>query len=123
MAKLEVLAQDVKQTISDLRLYRSGWANDICEGWNCSIDGAQEITFTLYEVSGSIILSLQAVLAGNFRDKMALYLVKRKLENLVNSDNFKKFDGLGKIHACNVVTTGTKHHIRVMMETLEVLTA
>lgn len=32
MAKLEILADDAKQQISDLKLYRSGWANDIREG-------------------------------------------------------------------------------------------
>lgn len=123
MAKIELIASDIEKTINDLKCYRSGWANDIREGWNCHMKGSQEIEFTLYEVSGCIILSLEDALAGRFRDKMALFLVKKKLEELVVSTDFKFFDELGKAHACGVVTSGTKHHIRVMMETLEVLTA
>ena len=123
MAKIEVLAQDIKSTIDDLKRYRSGWANDIREGWRNHMEGSQEISFALYEISGSIILSLQDALAGRFRDKMALFLVKKKLEELVTSENFKFFDELGKAHVCGVITTGTKQHIRIMLETLEVLTA
>ena len=48
---------------------------------------------------------------------------KKKLEELVTSENFKFFDELGKAHVCGVVTTGTKQHIRIMLKTLEVLTA
>lgn len=123
MAKLEVTVDDVKNTIRDLELYRSGWANDIREGWNVAVPGAQEILFDLYEISGSIILSLEDVLDGHFRDKMALHLVKRRLERLVSSKEFRIFDELGRDGFSRVVTTGTKHHIRVMTETLEVLTA
>lgn len=123
MAKIELIASDIKKTINELKLYRSGWANDIREGWRNHMKGSQEIEFTLYEVSGCIILSLEDALAGRFRDKMALFLVKKKLEELVVSTDFKFFDELGKAHTCGVVTSGTKHHIRVMMEALEVLTA
>ena len=123
MAKIEVMTGDVKKTISDLKFYRSGWANDIREGWNVGMPGAQEILFELYEISGCVILSLEDVLDGRFRDKMALHLVYEKLNRLVSSKEFRCFDELGKMGACGVVTSGTKHHIRVMMETLEVLIA
>lgn len=123
MAKLEVTTDGVKDTITDLKLYRSGWANDIREGWNFSQPGGREILFALYEISGSIILSLEDVLAGRFRDKMVLHLVKRRLDQLVSSKEFRIYDELGRDGAYRVVTTGTKHHIRVMTETLEVLIA
>lgn len=121
MAKLEVTVDGVKNTIRDLKFYRSGWANDIREGWRVDMPGAQEILFELYEISGSIILSLEDVLDGHFRDKMALHLVYDKLERLISSKEFECFDEMGKLGTCFVVTSGTKHHIRVMMEALAVL--
>lgn len=122
MAK-ELIAEDVKATVRDLKFYRGGWANDIREGWGIGMPGAEDILFSLYEISGAIILSLEDVLDGRFRDKMALLLVKRKLEKLVSSKEFRIFDEMGRIGMCGVVTNGTKHHIRVMQETIEVLTA
>ncbi|MBR1825079.1 MAG: hypothetical protein IJ770_00630 [Alphaproteobacteria bacterium] len=123
MAKFEFFAEDVKKVINDLHLYRSGWANDIREGWNCSIPGAKEIEYELYEISAVIILALDDRLAGRGWDKMAMFLTKDKLTRLVQSENFKKFDEMGQLHLCGVVTGGTKHHIRVMFECLEALTA
>ncbi len=123
MAKFEFIAEDVQKVINDLKLYRSGWANDIREGWNCSMPGSKEIKYALYEISAVIILALENRLAGRGRDKMAMFMAKEKLEKLVTSDDFKFFDELGQTHLCGVVTSGTKHHIRVMMECLEILTA
>lgn len=123
MAKFEFIADDVKKVMNDLKLYRSGWANDIREGWNCGMSGSKEIEYALYEISAVIILALENRLAGRGRDKMAMFMAKEKLEKLVTSDDFKFFDELGQAHLCGVVTSGTKHHIRVMMECLELLTA
>lgn len=123
MAKMELLTEDVQAQIKSLTFYRGGWANDLREGWEVGMEGSKEILFELYETSGCIILALESVLQGRYRDKMAMHLVKRKLTRLVASENFKQFDELGKAGMCGVVTTGTKHHIRVMMEALEVLTA
>lgn len=123
MAKLEICSNDVKESINALKLFRSGWANDIREGWDCSIPGAKELTFELYEISGSIILALEQVLAGNYRDKMAMLMTKAKLERLVKSEDFDHFSILNEEGFSHVVTNGTKHHIRVMFECLEVLTA
>lgn len=122
MAKIEVLAQDVKEEINQLQLFRSGWANDIREGWNFGMSGAKEILFELYEVSGSIILALQQIQKGRYRDKMAMILVKNKLQKLVDSETFKEFETMGREGMCRVVTSGTKHHIRVMFEDLKILT-
>lgn len=123
MIKLEITVDGVKETIKELKLYRRGWANDIREGWNFSQPDGRDIVFSLYEISGSIILSLEDVLIGRFRDKMALHLVKRRLDQLVSSKEFRIYDELGQAGACDVVTNGTKHHIRVMTDTLEILTA
>lgn len=123
MAKLEICSNDVKESINALKLFRSGWANDIREGWDCSIPGAKELTFELYEISGSIILALEQVLAGNYRDKMAILMTKAKLERLVKSEDFDRLSILNEAGLSHVVTNGTKHHIRVMFECLEVLTA
>lgn len=123
MAKIELLSQDMQKTLNDLQLYRSGWANDIREGWKGGTDDAAELTYEFYMISGSIILALQQVLQGHYRDKMAMVMTKAQLEKLVNSEPFKLFDELGKEGISNVVTTGTKHHIRIMLEVLEAMTA
>lgn len=123
MAKFEFIADDVTKVMNELKLYRSGWANDIREGWICSIPGSKEIEYELYEISAVIILALENKLAGRGRDKMALFLTKDKLDKLVKSDEFHKFDVWGEAHICGVVTSGTKHHIRLMFECLEILTA
>ncbi len=123
MAKLEICSADVKETIKSLKLFRSGWANDIREGWNCSMVGAKELTYELYEISGTIILALEQLLEGHYRDKMAMFMTKSKLEKLVKSKDFDWFSAMSDAGHCGVVTTGTKHHIRVMFECLEVLTA
>jgi len=123
MAKFEINANDVKEQIKDLTLYRSGWSNDIREGWTVGIPEARDLLFDLYQISGCIILALEDVLNGCYRDKLPLILVKRKLLNLTHSKTYRHFDEMGKVGICYVVTTGTKHHIRVMMDCLEILTA
>mgnify|MGYP001098625727 CR=1 FL=1 len=122
MAKIEVNANDIKEQINDLKLYRSGWANDIREGWTGGMPGAKELIFDLYQISGCIILALQDILKGRYRDKLAMILVKRKLSNLTHSQTYHRFDEMGKAGICHVISNGTKHHIRVMMECLEILT-
>ena len=123
MAKLEVLGEDVLQQIADLKVYRSGWANDIREGWDFGVPEMQNILLGLYEISGSIILALQQVTEGHYRDKMAMILVKRKLQNLVKSEDFKDYDDLCAHGFTNVISTGTKQHIRIMFDCLDLLTA
>ena len=123
MAKLDVLSSDVLQQISDLKIYRSGWANDIREGWQFGAEDIQGILFGLYEISGSIILALEQVIKGHYHDKMAMILVQRKLQNLVKSEDFKDYDELCTKGFMSVISSGTKHHIRVMFDCLKILTA
>ncbi len=123
MAKLDVLSSDVLQQISDLKIYRSGWANDIREGWQFGAEDIQGILFGLYEISGSIILALEQVVKGHYHDKMAMILVQRKLQNLVKSEDFKDYDELCTKGFMSVISSGTKHHIRVMFDCLKILTA
>ncbi len=123
MAKIEVNVNDVKEQINDLQLYRSGWANDIREGWKTGLPGSKELLLDLYQISGCIILALQDVLAGEYRDKMAMTLIRRKLLGLTHSKSYKRFDEMGKEGMCNTITTGTKQHIRIMFECLDILTA
>lgn len=123
MAKLDVLSSDVLQQISDLKIYRSGWANDIREGWQFGAEDIQGILFGLYEISGSIILALEQVVKGHYHDKMAIILVQRKLQNLVKSEDFKDYDELCTKGFMSVISSGTKHHIRVMFDCLKILTA
>ncbi len=123
MAKLDVLSSDVLQQISDLKIYRSGWANDIREGWQFGAEDIQDILFGLYEISGSIILALEQVVKGHYRDKMAMILVQRKLQNLVKSEDFKDYDELCTEGFMSVISSGTKYHIRVMFDCLKILTA
>ena len=123
MAKLDVLSSDVLQQISDLKIYRSGWANDIREGWQFGAEDIQGILFGLYEISGSIILALEQVVKGHYHDKMAMILVQRKLQNLIKSEDFKDYDELCTKGFMSVIFSGTKHHIRVMFDCLKILTA
>lgn len=123
MAKLNVLTQDVQQQISDLKVYRSGWANDIREGWQFGDEEVQNILLSLYEISGSIILALEQVVNGHYRDKMAMILVKRRLKNLVKSESFKDYKSLCAHGFTDVISTGTKQHIRIMFDCLDLLTA
>lgn len=123
MAKLKVLTQDVQQQISDLKVYRSGWANDIREGWQFGDEEVQNILLSLYEISGSIILALEQVVNGHYRDKMAMILVKRRLQKLVTSQGFKEYDQLCKQGFMDVISCGTKQHIRIMFDCLDLLTA
>ena len=123
MAKFEVIGQDVRETINALKIYRSGWANDIREGWSCGLPGAKEVLYELYEISGTIILALENRLAGSGVDKMAMHMTHDKLAKFVKSELFSEFSCLGEVGACGVVRSGTRHHIRVMFECLEVLMA
>jgi len=120
MAKFEVIGQE---TINALKSYRSGWANDIREGWSCGLPGAKEVLYELYEISGTIILALENRLAGSGIDKMAMHMTHDKLTKFVKSELFDEVSCLGEAGACGVVRSGTKHHIRVMFECLEVLLA
>lgn len=123
MAKLEVLGEDVLQQISDLKLYRSGWANDIRESWKICDPEVQDILFSLYEISGSIILALEQVAEGHYRDKMAMTLVFRRLQKLVCSDRFRMYEELSSAGFTRIISTGTKHHIRIMLDCLKILIA
>lgn len=115
--------ESVNEFLLALRIFRSGWSNQIREGWDFSTDDLKEIYFELYEVSGSIILALQQYAKGYFRDKMAMILVERKLRRLVKSENYAHWDDMSEAGMCNAITNGTRHHIRVMFTCLEFLTA
>ncbi len=107
-------------TVENLKSFRSRFANYIREGWNCFIEGSQEITFILYEVASILITAVEEAEKNNWRvhDRMALILVKRKLDKLINSEDFKLFDQLGAMYACGCVSNGVKQHIRVMRSVL-----
>ena len=122
MAKFEVIGADVVNVISELKTYRSGWANDIREGWNVAMPGAKEILFELYEISGSIILALENRMENITVDKMPMYMTEDKLNKLIKSDIFDHYSAMGEAHITNVITKATHHHIRVMRECLMVLT-
>lgn len=115
--------EKITKTINDLNLYRSGWANDIREAWQYAMPGALPLIFKLYALSGCIVLSLMQIKDGYYRDKMAMMMVRKQLEDLVTSKEFDEFSALGEAGICQVITTGTRHHIRVMFEVLEELIA
>lgn len=115
--------EKIDETINALNLYRSGWANDIREAWQYAMPGALPLIFKLYALSGCIVLSLMQIKDGFYRDKMAMMMVRKQLEDLVTSKEFDEFSALGEADICHVITTGTRHHIRVMFEVLEELTA
>ena len=123
MAKLSFeTRKERREVVRALRQYHSRWANDIREGWNIGNTEAQGILYTLYGVCGEIILAMEYKMNGTGRDKMAMHLTRDRLERLVKSEVFNDYDILGMIHACGVITSGTKHHIRVMFECLDWLT-
>ena len=122
MAKIEVVANDVREQINALESYRSGWANDIREGWDFATPETKKVLFELYEVSGNIILALQNILKGCYRDKMAMLLTLDKLQALNKSEEFDNLSILSEAGLSNVITNGTRHHIKIMFECLQVLT-
>ena len=115
--------KNINETINALENFRSGWANDIREGWNCSVPGAKDVKFELYTLAGNIILALEQVNQGHYRDKMAMIMTKDKLQKLVKSKIFDNLSCLSEAGFASIITTGTRHHIRVMFEALEVLTS
>ena len=123
MAKFNVANKDAQEVVNTLKIFRSGWANDIRENWKTSIPGAQEITYQLYEISGTIILAMENYLKDNRSDRMPLFLTQKKLTDLVKSKEFEDLDALGTLGVAHIITTGTKHHIRVLFECLETLLA
>ena len=123
MTTTKMTAHDAVKKINALKCYRSGWANDIREGWKLGPTDAKEILYQLYEISGSIILAMENRLQNDCGDKMAMHMTHDKLTKLVKSELFDEFSCLGEAGFCRVVTSGTKHHIRVMFECLEILMA
>ena len=122
MAKLEVCSEDVKRKIKNLQIYRSGWINDIREGYDFLDKDQKEILMTLTQTADTLIVALQSVLEGMYRDKIYIIMVKDRLEKLINSASFKYYAELGKNGICSTVTSGTCQHIRCMMDDLKVLT-
>ena len=49
--KIELIASDIQKEIDALKVYRSGWENQIREGWNFGTGEAHEILHELYEIS------------------------------------------------------------------------
>ena len=123
MAKIETDTKKIRMTIRKLQSYRKEWASQIRRDWYHKQEGAREILFALYEISGNTILALEASAKGNFREKIAIKLVKQKLEQLIISQNFHNYDILGQEEMCFIVTSETKDHIRIMLEALDDLTA
>lgn len=122
MARPEFSVTDIQKTIDELKIYRSGWANDIREGWTAGMKGAKELTYEFYSISANIILALENLQKGDRGDKMAMLLTKKRLEEVVVSADFRYFEVMGKNHACNVVTQGTKDILGAMLEILYLLT-
>ena len=123
MAKLEIATNEIRESLNQLQLFRSGWVNDIREGYGVGNKEAEKILYSLYRISSCLIVALENALEGRrYKEVLPLRLVQAELEELVNSSIFKEYDQMGKIGAYQVVTTGTKHHIRVMFEMLDVLT-
>lgn len=113
---------DVQFAVSELRMQRGSWANTIREGWQAGMAGAKEILYELYEVSSVIILAIENRAAGNGRDKMALHMTLKKLQNLVNSKEFKAFVEMTDLGMTRVVSKRDRQTIRKMFDYLEVLT-
>ena len=104
---------DREELIKALKLYRSGWANDIREGWQIGNTKAMEILYSLYSICGNIILALEETnTLGRCKDKMVMIMTQKKLEELVKSPSYDE-----------VVTTGIEHHVKVMFYCLEKLIA
>lgn len=113
----------VDEGISAMLLFRSGWANNIRKGGEFGTPEAKEVLYELYSISGCILLALQQLDKGIYRDKLAMTMVRKQLERLVKSDAFDKLSAMSDIGMCQVITNGTKHHIRVMFEYLDYLQA
>ncbi len=118
-----VKVKNLRKQIHDLKAYRAIWADDIHDEWSLRTQAGQDFLFGLYEISGSIILAFQQVAQGRYHDKMAIFLVQCKFQNLVKSEDFKDYDELCTKGFMSVISFGTKHNIRNMFDCLKILTA
>ncbi len=123
MAKPEILIQDVKAKIAEIESFRTELVNTMQEVWNFKNRSAKSILLELYTVSGSIILALNQVEAGNYRDKLAMRLLLVKLKEFTHSEDFLTYDTLGKFGCHKAITPQTKQRIKIMFDCLEFLTA
>ena len=110
---------EIEEVISTLKHWRSEWALYLITGYSCSIESAKQVPFKLYTISGCIILAFEQLKDGFFRDKLAMVMLNKELEDLVKSDIFRDFDNLCKAGA---FAQSTNHHIRVMFDCLGDLT-
>lgn len=123
MAKPEILIHDVKTKIAELENFRAEWVNTMQEVWNFKNRTAKNILLELYTISGNIILALNQVAAGNYRDKLAMLLVLEKLKDFTHSEEFLTYDTLGEYGCHKAITPQTKQRIKIMFDCLEFLTA
>ena len=121
MAKFEVIGADVVNVIGELKCYRSGWSNDLREGHDFIEPKARDILVELSLIADSIINSLENRLNGRGGDRVLMGLVDERLTRLIKSAAFDDYACLSAAGVSHVITNGTKHHIRVMRECLEVL--
>ena len=121
MKKLKARLQ-FKQLLSQLKEYRRGWETQLVIFTKHPEDGAQEILFSLYEISSMVICALEDMLEDKHSEPQALQLVKRKLERLIISKTFQDYDLLGLEELSFVVSKATKHPIRILLQTLDALT-
>lgn len=117
---MKIEKENISKIVEELKVFRSGIANDVREGWDFRDEVSDELQLTLYECSAILILELEKSLSGSVNKPMMI-LVKTKLEKLVKSENFKFYDKLGACGINTIVTSGTKYFVRVMFESLKYL--
>ena len=115
------IPKDLKKEVEVLNLYRRGWSKDMAENCFSGMRDANQILFDLYQVSSAIILIMEDTEKGKMPEKILLFHLQKRLEEIVKSEDFDFFASLNELGASNVIDNTTRHHIRVMFALLRIL--
>ncbi len=116
-----MIDKDISKTIKALENFRAEWSEDITNWWD-KLPGAKEVLFILYDSAGSIILALQQIQKGCYKDKLPMMLAKKRFVRLIKSESFDRFSAMNAAGMIGIFSNKTNHHIRVMSECFEFLT-
>lgn len=109
---------------NDITLINSGIANDIREGFNFGMEEAQEVLYKIYCFSSILQNSLQKAKYNpkNLRDKMALILLKKEIEEFVQSENYLLCAEMTKCGVCHVLSRHRQNYVQKLLDALEEIT-
>lgn len=112
---------DFRTLDDDISLLNSGFANDIREGFNLGMKEAQEVLYKLFCFSSILQNSLRKAQYNpkNFRDKMALTLLKKEIEEFIQSKNYLLCVEMTNAGVSRVVSRHCQNYVQRLLTALE----